>query len=422
LNIIENPSHMNSIKKILAYFLIATGVCFIGCKKEAPSVNRPPEVYAGPDYTVTLPTDSTQLNGGGSDPDGMVVAYKWRLVSGPSSVTIVNSSAVVTKVKGLIQGTYEFELTVTDNGGASASDDVVVVVRPPDVTGGGFTSYQSKQTGNWSSASSWQVYDGSIWRDARQPPSGEGVQVNILAGHTITVDSSVAITRVTIDSLGTLTILSDFTFDRDLTNNGTLTWQNGDIHLSGAYDLVTLTNNGLFLITGNDGTSSYWWDSDVSIVNNGVIKKSSGGLTALNAAHSVTNSSTGIIQGLGILSASGNIWWVPGFINNGTIAPGLPIGILAINDVLKPFSSGSVLQIEVLDNTGPGTGHDQLIFNNDITLAGKLIVTEVGSAVANGRFAIIKTTGTIKENFSSVTLPPGYLLQINGSSVEVAKQ
>jgi K319-like protein len=414
---------MNSIQKVIAHLLVLAGICFIGCKKEYPAVNVPPVAYAGEDQNITLPVDSTRLFGNATDADGSIVTYKWRRISGPSSVTILDSNAAVTKVKNLVTGGYEFELEVTDNGGLSAADKVVVTVNPAGVTGGNYTNYVSKQSGNWNSASSWKLYDGFAWTDATTPPDGAYVQVNILPGHIITVDSAVQVAGVTIDSLGTLTIASNFTFGGDLVNNGTLNWQNGNINLFGGYVVVTLTNNGSLLITGNNGTSSNWWDSEVRIVNNGVIKKISAGLTDLTAAHSLTNSSTGIIEGFGILSASGNISWLPDvFTNNGTIAPGLPIGILTIRDVLKPFSPNSVLQLDVLDNAGPGVGHDQLVFNNDITLAGKLVVTEVGSAVANGRFTIITTTGTIKGNFSSINLPPGYSLQINGSNVEVVKQ
>jgi len=409
----------------LAAFLLIAGLVCTSCKKEtSPSItNQHPVADAGPDQAVILPVDITELSGSGNDADGIIVSYKWSIVSGPSSATILDAGAAVTKVKNLVQGIYEFQLTVTDNGGASGADDVFVDVRSADLAFGNFVRYQSKQSGKWSSASSWKVYDGSTWLDATAPPCCEGVVVTILAGHTITADSPVNVTGVTIDPEAALTIASDFRFDGSLVNNGTLTWQNGNMDLTGVYASITLTNNGLFLITGNNSTSSYWWDSDVSILNNGVIKKSSSGLTALNAAHSLTNSSTGVIQGLGIVSASGNISWVPdGFSNSGTIAPGLPIGILTIRDVLRPFSSSSVLQLEVLNNTGPGSGQDELVFNNDITLDGKLVITEVGSAVAKGRFTIITTTGTIKDNFSSVNLPTGYSLQINGSNVELVKQ
>ena len=39
--------------------------------------NTPPTANAGPDQTITLPTNSVILSGSGTDPDGTVFAYLW---------------------------------------------------------------------------------------------------------------------------------------------------------------------------------------------------------------------------------------------------------------------------------------------------------------------------------------------------------
>ena len=97
-----------------------------------PAVNQPPIANAGTDQTITLPTDSMFLNGNLSlDPDGTIVSYQWIKISGPSSFTIINSQLVQTKVNNLIQGTYQFELKVTDNGGLSAKDTIQITVNDP---------------------------------------------------------------------------------------------------------------------------------------------------------------------------------------------------------------------------------------------------------------------------------------------------
>jgi hypothetical protein len=48
--------------------------------------------------------------------------------TGPDTVTIVNPTLATATVYGLIQGTYNFRLTVTDNNGATASDTMSVFV------------------------------------------------------------------------------------------------------------------------------------------------------------------------------------------------------------------------------------------------------------------------------------------------------
>jgi dienelactone hydrolase len=93
------------------------------------TANKPPAANAGNDITITLPVSSTQLNGSSSsDPDGSISAYSWKQLSGPSTITIARPNAGITGVSGFIQGSYSFELTVTDNKNATATDRVTVVV------------------------------------------------------------------------------------------------------------------------------------------------------------------------------------------------------------------------------------------------------------------------------------------------------
>ncbi|MBS1738366.1 MAG: T9SS type A sorting domain-containing protein, partial [Bacteroidetes bacterium] len=95
-----------------------------------PAPNKPPVANAGSDQTITLPVNTVSLRGSGTDSDGTVVSYLWTKVSGPSTFNIVNSSSAVTDVSGLVQGTYQFKLTVTDNQGASGSATVQITVNP----------------------------------------------------------------------------------------------------------------------------------------------------------------------------------------------------------------------------------------------------------------------------------------------------
>jgi len=94
----------------------------------AAPANQAPKATAGPDITITLPTNSATLSGGGSDPDGTITSYQWKKVSGPSQYNIASSTVAITSVGNLAQGTYKFELTVTDNGGASARDTMLLIV------------------------------------------------------------------------------------------------------------------------------------------------------------------------------------------------------------------------------------------------------------------------------------------------------
>ncbi|MEO6681588.1 MAG: PA14 domain-containing protein, partial [Ginsengibacter sp.] len=95
--------------------------------KNGASQYQPPVANAGSDQTITLPDNSITLSGGVKSGTG--VSYKWVKKSGPNSGTIVNSGAASTNVTDLIEGTYIFELTVTDNKGATSSASVNIIVQ-----------------------------------------------------------------------------------------------------------------------------------------------------------------------------------------------------------------------------------------------------------------------------------------------------
>ena len=95
------------------------------------AVNQPPIAHAGPDMTINLPVNSITLDGSSCiDMDGVITSYQWQKISGPSSFTFGNSRAAITQVSNLTQGTYDFELRITDNGGLTAKDTVSVIVNP----------------------------------------------------------------------------------------------------------------------------------------------------------------------------------------------------------------------------------------------------------------------------------------------------
>ena len=98
------------------------------------AINQPPVANAGPDQIIQLPVDTVFLNGASSsDTDGSIAAYSWNQISGPRTATFSNAANVSTAVAALLQGSYTFRLTVTDNNGGSAFDDITVTVNPMGV-------------------------------------------------------------------------------------------------------------------------------------------------------------------------------------------------------------------------------------------------------------------------------------------------
>lgn len=89
--------------------------------------NQSPTVSAGGDKSLTLPSNSTSLQGSASDADGSISTYTWSKISGGTASLSGTTSSKLT-VSNLVAGTYSFRLTVKDNKGATKSDDVKVTV------------------------------------------------------------------------------------------------------------------------------------------------------------------------------------------------------------------------------------------------------------------------------------------------------
>ncbi|UZR97142.1 PKD domain-containing protein [Chondrinema litorale] len=96
--------------------------------------NQSPVADAGVDQTITLPTSSVTLNGSGSDPDGESVTYNWSQLSGPNTASFSSTTIVNPTVSGLIEGSYQFQLAVTDQSAAITYDTLAVTVNPAAVT------------------------------------------------------------------------------------------------------------------------------------------------------------------------------------------------------------------------------------------------------------------------------------------------
>lgn len=98
-------------------------------KINAGTPNLPPIVDPGPNLIITLPVNSVQLVGSASDPEGSLMTYLWKKLSG-GAATITDPAKPITDVTGLVAGAYVFELTVTDNKGAGMTKTKTVTVLP----------------------------------------------------------------------------------------------------------------------------------------------------------------------------------------------------------------------------------------------------------------------------------------------------
>jgi RHS repeat-associated protein len=108
----------------------------------SPQGNQAPRVNAGPDRTITLPTDTVALQGSATDdglPEGSSLSFNWTKVSGPGVVVFGSAGSATTTASFGTAGRYTLRLTASDSE-LSGFDDVTVTVigenRPPTVSAG----------------------------------------------------------------------------------------------------------------------------------------------------------------------------------------------------------------------------------------------------------------------------------------------
>lgn len=94
-----------------------------------PPANKIPVANAGGNKTLTLPNNSINLVGSGTDSDGTIASYQWTKVSGPNA-TMTDANKSTLKLTNLVEGSYKFKLTVKDNKGAAGSAEAIVSVLP----------------------------------------------------------------------------------------------------------------------------------------------------------------------------------------------------------------------------------------------------------------------------------------------------
>ncbi len=91
-----------------------------------------PIANAGQDISLTLPDNSVKLTAAEA-PDGLPLQFNWVQLEGPSS-PIFNPAAREIELTDLVEGTYVFELTVTDSDGLISKDQVIVTVNSSSIS------------------------------------------------------------------------------------------------------------------------------------------------------------------------------------------------------------------------------------------------------------------------------------------------
>ncbi len=330
-------------------------------------------------------------------------------------------------------------------------------------------AYRSITSGNWSSASSWEIFNGSIFVPAAVAPAAVDGIITIRNGHNITISSPLSADEIIVEAGGTLTQSASLTLENgsaddltvngnwvfnsgsfkgpgnavigttgsvsiaggdnkflegaSITNNGSINWSDGTIGCGTLPSVIT--NNNEFLITGNNEIQNV--GSSCSLVNNGNLTKTSTGTTAFAGGNiAFTNTGTVNFNG-GIISLyfsgphsnTGVYSFNSGTLNNQTSTlnwnNGASVsgngtlnntGNIILNSSLA-FPTGFVFTHTGSSNTISGIG--DLTINDDFTYSAQ--IEGPGALIITGN--LNWTEGSLSRAY---TVPPGktFSLTTNG--------
>ncbi|HHM21318.1 MAG TPA: T9SS type A sorting domain-containing protein [Bacteroidetes bacterium] len=286
--------------------------------------------------------------------------------------------------------------------------------------------------GTWSTTSNWDCGHVPVASDGVVIPDGSEVTLDItttvadltIEGGTISGGLSETLTvagmllwekgvlDVVIVSGGSMEMktLAIKTIKKLLAIDGSCVWDAGEIYIDEGGEMEV---NGSFTVVFA-GIIHFSTSMPGLITNKGMFINNHTGTLTIDVDFS--NTATGTVKGTGTLKFSST----GSFTNAGTVAPGLSPGLLTID---PDYTNGALLDMEILDGSGAGTGHDKLTVSGSATLTGELKVTETGS-VPNGTYTVLECLGgasCITGTFTTTTLPSGYTVAYTGTTVTVTK-
>lgn len=265
--------------------------------------------------------------------------------------------------------------------------------------------------GSWSSASSWERYDGSNWQVASFPPTNTDGVINILDGHNITISDSTYANEIVVHEGGTLTQESylkhmlgangDF-----LMVNGHWIWNSGTIEGAGSIFIGT---------TGNlDINSSASRQLRINLTNYGIVNWTSGTIACYN--NIINNNAFNINASGDVTLDDFSVSGQQNFINNGVFnknGAGIFLsGVDEFNNTGTIACNGGIFRNEsTLNNSG------NLSFGGAVLLNKATFNHNPGSVISGT--GVFNNEGDQRMN-TDQTMPAGITLNQTSASANIS--
>jgi hypothetical protein len=272
----------------------------------------------------------------------------------------------------------------------AAAFSIFNLVDPPMAVALASGDYRAKATGNWSSTSTWETYNGTSWVAAVSTPTNASGAIEIQSPFTVTIGTSVSADELTIDAGASIVINTGKTFT---IQNGTGT---------------DLTVDGSLTVNGNLVNSS----SSISL--NGTITVNSGASHTILGTVAINNGGYYDRKDNSVTTSAG-IWTVN---SGGTYAHNLN----GDNIIQATWNSGSTCLVNGITSTKPGNLNQSFYDltwncqsqNTKLTLAGKITsITHDLTFISTGSSYTKLGEG---ENY---TLDIGHNLECQGGTISL---
>jgi hypothetical protein len=310
-------------------------------------------------------------------------------VAGSAIVNISTPVTVQRVVVGTATGSHGLVVSAP-SGSLTITDTLHVATSGIVILGGA--------AGNTVLSGGAVAVNGSLQWSGGVIASGGRIDIAVDASMLLAGDVAKGLTQRTIRNAGVLFLSSLEAGDLTLNDGASIEnlagaeiflQDDGDI-LQGTGAAGSMTSAGaLNRVSGSNGTVSI----GVAFANSDTIRVFQG--TLAFTGPSFTNTSAGVITGIGTLDVSGTT-----FSNAGELSPGFSPGQLTLQGALTQQATSTVV-IEI-DGTTAGTEYDLLAVSGAVALNGALEVS-LGFAPTEGQTFTVLTAGSLSGTFSSIT-------------------